>query len=136
MSDKTKVLLIDDDPGFLKATSLLLEDAGYQVATATDGPSGLAAAMRDRPDVAIIDIMMRRPDEGFALARALRAEPSLAGVGLLVLTAAGERYQMQFEPDDLWLPGHKVLEKPIAPGRLAAEIDGLLARLAVSEDRT
>lgn len=135
MSDQPTVLLIDDDEGFLKATSLFLEHAGYRVLTAVDGPSGLAAAMEHRPDVIVLDVIMRRPDEGFSVARALRAETGLDDVGILVLTAAGERYQMLFEPDDQWLPVNKVLEKPIAPDDLVAEITALLDQSATDEGR-
>lgn len=122
MSEKTKVLLVDDDPGFLKATSAVLQGAGFEVLTAEDGQSGLAAVLEHNPDVAVVDVIMNRPDEGFALARAIRADQRLADTAVLVVTAAGERYQMVFEPDDQWLPVEKVLEKPVDSDRLIAEI--------------
>jgi len=125
MTPKTKVLLVDDDVDFLKATSLMLEQAGYQVLTAEDGRSGLAAAKEHLPDVAIVDVIMKRPDEGFILARAIRDEPDLADMKVLVLTAVGQHYQMLFEPDDQWLPVAKVLEKPITAEALAREISAL-----------
>jgi CheY-like chemotaxis protein len=115
-------LLIDDDVGFLTANSLLLRDAGFEVFTAEDGQSGFAAAMEHRPDVVVLDVIMRRPDEGFAVARAIRAEPLLADVKLLVVTAAGERYGMVFEPDDQWLPVARVLEKPTSGDELVQEV--------------
>ena len=133
MTRKPKVLLVDDDVAFLKANSLLLEAAGFEVVTAEDGRAGLAAAREHKPDVIVTDVIMSRPDEGFALARAIRADDELAGVKLLVLTAAGQRYQMLFEPDDLWLPVDKVLEKPATGDELAAEIRSLLAKNERSE---
>ena len=133
MTRKPKVLLVDDDVAFLKANSLLLEAAGFEVVTAEDGRAGLAAAREHKPDVIVSDVIMSRPDEGFALARAIRADDELAGVKLLVLTAAGQRYQMLFEPDDLWLPVDKVLEKPATGDELAAEIRSLLAKNERSE---
>ena len=133
MAKRPTVLLVDDDVGFLKANSLLLEAAGFEVFTAEDGRAGLAAAREHRPDVIVSDVIMSRPDEGFALARAIRADDELAGVKLLVLTAAGQRYQMLFEPDDLWLPVDKVLEKPATGDELAAEIRSLLAKNERSE---
>jgi len=132
VTKKRKVLLVDDDVGFLKANSLLLEEAGFEVLTAQDGRTGLAAAREHKPDVVVIDVIMNRPDEGFALARAIRSDESLAGVSLLVVTAAGQRYQMLFEPDELWLPVDKVLEKPTTGDELAAEISNLLARRETS----
>jgi len=127
MMRKPKVLLVDDDVGFLKANSLLLEAAGFDVLTAQDGNTGLAAAREAKPDVIVIDVMMGRPDEGFALARALRGEAGLAEAKLLIVTGAGKRYQMLFEPDELWLPVDKVLEKPTSGDELVAEITHLLA---------
>lgn len=127
MSDKPLVLLVDDDPGFLAANSLLLEHAGLRVITAESGRAGLAAARANTPDVIVLDVMMERPDEGFVLARAIRADRRLAGVKMLVVTAAAQRYQMLFEPDELWLPVTKVIEKPMAGDELVKEITNLLA---------
>jgi DNA-binding response OmpR family regulator len=132
MMSKTKVLLVDDDPGFLKATALVLEAEGFEVFTAEDGAAGLAAAREHKPDAVVIDVMMRLPDEGFVLARTLRADPALAGAALLIVTGAGERYQMLFEPDDLWLPVDKVLEKPASGDDLVREIRTLLPRRQAS----
>lgn len=127
MAGKPKVLLVDDDAAFLRATALMLEQAGYEVLTAQDGPSGLATARQHKPEVVILDVIMNRPDEGFALARAIRADAALAHAKLVVLTAVGQRYGMLFEPDDQWLPVDKVLEKPTSGDELAGEIAALLA---------
>jgi len=134
MTAKPKVLLVDDDAGFLRATSLVLEQAGYQVLTAQDGRAGLAAAREHRPDVVVVDVIMRRPDEGFALARAIRSDADLAATKMLVLTAAGEHYQMLFEPDEQWLPVAKVLEKPTTGEELIGEISALLGETAGGEE--
>lgn len=136
MADKTKVLLVDDDAGFLKATALVLEHVGYEVITAQDGRAGLAAAREHKPDAIVVDVIMGRPDEGFVLARALRGEPDLADTKVFVLTAAGQQYEMLFEPDEQWLPVDKVLEKPITGTELADEIAAMLARDENNEDRT
>ena len=122
-----KVLLVDDDVGFLTANSLLLEHAGFEVLTAQDGRTALALAREHKPDIIVSDVIMNRPDEGFALARAIRADAGLADVKLLVVTAAGQRYQMLFEPDEQWLPVDKVLEKPTTAEELVSEISSLLA---------
>jgi DNA-binding response OmpR family regulator len=136
MADKTKVLLVDDDAGFLKATAMVLEHVGYEVITAQDGRAGLAAAKEHRPDAIVVDVIMGRPDEGFVLARAIRGEIDLADAKVFILTAVAQQYDMLFEPDDLWLPVDKVLEKPITGTELANEIAALLARDEDDEDRT
>lgn len=136
MTGQPTVLLVDDDVGFLKATSLVLEEAGFHVLTAPDGRSGLAAAREQKPDVIVADVIMNRPDEGFALARAIRADAGLADVKLLLLTAVGQHYEMLFEPDEQWLPVDKVLEKPTTGEELVAELSNLLDQPANDGDRT
>ena len=79
MAKRPTVLLVDDDVGFLKANSLLLEAAGFEVFTAEDGRAGLAAAREHRPDVIVSDVIMNRPDEGFALAR--KFQPAAVTLG-------------------------------------------------------
>ena len=52
----TRVLVIDDEPSILRALRINLTARDYEVTTASDGASGLAAAARDRPDVLILDM--------------------------------------------------------------------------------
>lgn len=122
------ILLVDDDRDYVAANKLLLEQAGYAVTVAYDADGGLERARAEKPDVVILDIIMDSPEAGFALCRALRAEESLKGSRLLVLTAVSQRFQMAFEPDGMWLPADRVLEKPVDPDVLLAEVKQILGR--------
>jgi two-component system response regulator ChvI len=66
-----KIALVDDDRNILTSVSMTLEAEGYQVATYTDGASGLEGLTSDRPDLAILDIKMPRMD-GMELLQQLR----------------------------------------------------------------
>ena len=55
-----KILIIDDDAGLRKSLSLILGDAGYEVAQAEDGETGLAAALERVPDIILCDVRMPR----------------------------------------------------------------------------
>jgi len=57
----TKILLIDDDLLVRRSLSRILQSAGYEVATATNGNSGLAIFRSEHPDIVITDIIM--PDQ-------------------------------------------------------------------------
>jgi DNA-binding response OmpR family regulator len=116
------ILLVDDDRQFVAANRLLLEAAGYRVSEAYDAESGLARARSEKPDLVILDVIMGTPEEGFELCRRLRAEACLKQTRLLMLTAVGREFQMAFEPDGMWLPADRLLEKPIAPETLLAEV--------------
>jgi PAS domain S-box-containing protein len=58
MTERWKVLLIDDDAGIRRVTALALEDAGYDVITAPDGPSGLELCRTEDPQIVITDVGM------------------------------------------------------------------------------
>lgn len=120
------ILLVDDDREFVAAHKLLLEQAGYKVIVAYDGQSGLQSARAEKPDVVILDVIMGSPEEGFEVCRRMRDDPALEASRLVVLTAVGQAFQMAFEPDSLWLPADRVLEKPIDPDTLLAEVAQVL----------
>jgi len=121
-----KILLVDDDREFVAANRLLLEQAGYQVSVAYDGADGLKRARADKADLVIMDIIMGSPEEGFELCRRIRADQTLKASRLLVLTAVGQQFQMAFEPDGMWLPADRFLEKPIDPDALLREVEEIL----------
>jgi DNA-binding NarL/FixJ family response regulator len=68
---RTRVLIVDDDARFRSLACALLEGSGYAVVgEAADGEQALAAAVRVRPDAALVDVQL--PDtDGFTLARRL-----------------------------------------------------------------
>ncbi|MCM8784495.1 MAG: response regulator [Candidatus Omnitrophica bacterium] len=88
MQDK-KILVIDDEPDILKILKFRLEKAGYEVLTALDGIKGLELAVRDKPDLVILDIMMPGGD-GYALCEKLRTISGTVGIPVIFLSAKAE----------------------------------------------
>ena len=83
-----RVLIIEDNSDTALSLSKLLQRLGYEVRSCGSGTAGLAAARAFRPQVVICDIGL--PDlDGFGVARALRADPSFAGLRLVALTGYG-----------------------------------------------
>jgi CheY-like chemotaxis protein len=80
------VLVVDDTAGNRQLFGYLLARAGHRVVLAEDAATGLAAARRDPPDVAVIDIMM--PGGGATLARQIRSDPALSQTRLMAVSAA------------------------------------------------
>jgi len=132
--DRKTVLLVDDDIDLTEANRLALEGAGYDVVVAHDGREGFVQATRQRVDVAVLDVIMTRPDEGFDLARTLRKDARTAGIPLLMLTsvnAANSARGLLFrlsdrDRDDMWLPVDRFVDKPVPPEKLL----GLVRELA------
>ncbi len=85
----TKVLVVDDDPVIVRLLRVNFEMEGYEVATAADGVEGMAAVRAERPDVIVSDIMMPNLD-GLGFAAALKADPVLARIPIVLLSAKAQ----------------------------------------------
>ena len=84
--DRPKVLCIDDDQLLLALIRETLKSNGFEVITATDGPSGVDIAKKTHPDVILVDVLMPRVS-GFEVCRRLRADPGLKATPIIILTA-------------------------------------------------
>jgi len=129
MSDTKKILLVDDDPDFVQSNRDLLEACGYDVVSAHDGTSGIELAKKEQPDLMILDVMMTTDTEGFEVARKIPETPELRGLPVLLVTGVAKALHLpsHLEPDSTWLPVDRVLEKPIDPARLLAEVERILS---------
>ncbi len=85
-----RVLIIDDRRDAILPLSRILEKAGHTVATAGDGPTGVAAAIDFRPDVVLCDIGLVGDMNGYEVSRAIRKLPSIAHVYLAAVTGYGQ----------------------------------------------
>src|SRR5678815_4242928 len=83
-----KVLIADDEPNILISLEFLMQREGHDVSVARDGDEALAAIRRERPDLVLLDVMMPGKS-GFEICQAVRADPALAAVRILMLTAKG-----------------------------------------------
>lgn len=81
------VLIVDDTEASRKLLDYLLGVGGYRVVLAGDAATGYAAAQRDQPDLAIIDVHM--PGGGTNLALKIRSDPALAHIPLVAVSSAG-----------------------------------------------
>jgi PAS domain S-box-containing protein len=111
------VLVVDDDPAVSSFLIQFLEGEGYRVAAAHDGESALAAAERLRPGVITMDMAMPGMD-GRAAIDALRRDPELSGIPILVITGHG---------DASCQGADAVLQKPLDPQQLLTAVETLLA---------
>jgi len=120
-----KVLMIDDNPEFVEATTNLLEAKGYEVVSAANGKEGLEKARAVTPDIILLDVMMTTESEGFDVARGMHREESLKNTPVIIITGIRKEMNLPFgfEPNDEWLPVKAVLEKPVKPDTLLSTIE-------------
>jgi DNA-binding response OmpR family regulator len=122
MSERKKILVVDDDPTICLVCRTVLEASGYQVFTASTGAEGLATARSESPDLVILDIMMEQVDSGFQAARALHElNPALP---ILMLSSIANASSKVFDTSSL--PVKLLLDKPIEPKALVAKVELLL----------
>ena len=96
-SKKPTILVADDDPQILTMLGIRLSKRGYQVLEAADGLQTLEKAREHRPDLVLLDVMMPGKN-GWEVAKELRADEDLKGVGIVMLTAIGERVNEMTSP--------------------------------------
>ena len=98
MSTKKPVILIaDDDPEILTMLGIRLSKKGYQVLEAVDGTQTLALAHKHHPDLVLLDVMMPGKN-GWEVAKELRADDEFSNVGIVMLTAIGEKVNEMTSP--------------------------------------
>lgn len=88
MSDKKKILIIDDDPAICESVQAILEANGYETAVALSGKDGLAAFREMDPDIVLCDMMMEDVDAGAKVARIMKDERP--GTPIFLLSVVGD----------------------------------------------
>jgi CheY-like chemotaxis protein len=127
---KKKILIIDDDPGFLEVCSAILEEYDYVVDTAADTAAGLQKILGQRPDLLILDIMMATMDEGLDFATSLRQREAMPKkIPIMIVSARPEAekgYKRTIAQDLDWIAADVFMEKPIDPQNLLHNVKLLL----------
>jgi len=119
-----KILIVDDDAEFAQSVADVLGQKGYQTVFAANGNEGVAAAKREKPDLMLLDVMMTTDSEGFEIARQLHKDPDTSHLPVIIITGVrrAKNLPFRFEPDEDWLPVRAVLEKPVKPETLLANV--------------
>ncbi|MCK5795560.1 MAG: response regulator [Deltaproteobacteria bacterium] len=120
---KTSVLIADDDPEIRTLLTIRLKKAGFEVFDAADGEQTLAAVREHKPDLVVLDVMMPGKN-GWEVAKELRRDDDLKHIGIVMLTAIGERINEMTSPlygaDDY-------VDKPFEFADLEAKLRAVLA---------
>ena len=117
-----KLLVADDEPNIVISLEYLMKREGYDVLVATDGNQALEAIQREQPALVLLDVMMPGKT-GFEVCQAVRADPALDGVRILMLTAKGRETDVS---KSLALGANAYMTKPFSTRELVQKVAELL----------
>lgn len=118
-----RILIADDEPNIVISLEFLLKREGYEVVVATNGAEALASVREQRPDLAILDVMMPQRN-GFEVCQDLRGDPQMQGLRIIMLTAKGRDTEVA---KGLALGADHYMTKPFSTRELVARVKDLLA---------
>lgn len=118
------ILVVDDDRSIVNMLRGYLEQSGYQVRTAYDGTTALQIIRQERPDLVVLDLMLPGRD-GWALTRLVRADPALAALPIILVTA---RVDDRDKILGLELGADDYITKPFNGHEVVARVNALLRR--------
>ncbi|MFC1498788.1 response regulator transcription factor [Verrucomicrobiota bacterium] len=123
VSDKKKILLVEDEPEFRQGVRMRLEANGYEVIEAEDGAVGLETARNQSPDLVILDLMLPKM-EGYQVARLLKFDEKHRKIPIIMLTA---RSQQDDKDTGLAVGANAYMTKPFKADELLETISRLLS---------
>jgi two-component system alkaline phosphatase synthesis response regulator PhoP len=130
MSERKRLLIIDDDPDFVDGIRSILTAANFESDVAYNPRDGFQALQSRHYDLLLLDIMMGRGAEGIMLARKLRKDAHLREIPVLIITGIREQIAFLF-PGQAVHPGFvavdELVEKPVEPEFLIERVNALLA---------
>ncbi|MEO7096220.1 MAG: response regulator [Polyangiales bacterium] len=121
---RPRVLLVDDSEIVRRHTGAILTEAGYDVTLAFDGEEGLAKCRSERPDLVISDVEMPRRD-GFSLCTAIKSDPTLERLPVILCTSLGEASDLEKGFD---AGADDYLVKPVIAEELVSRLQAILAQ--------
>lgn len=121
-----KILLVEDNPANLQLMEYLLRSFGHTIVSANDGAEGVALAVRESPDVILMDLQMPKLN-GYDAARQIKAIPALRTVPIVAVTA----FAMVGDRDKILAHGFDgYIAKPIAPETFATQVERFVPKAA------
>ncbi len=115
MPNQNKILLVEDDSMMVRMYQRKLEKDGFQLTLAFNGEEGLAALKKEKPDIVLLDIMMPKMN-GIEMLKAVKADPALKDIPIVILTNLGDRPEdvqkcKELGAEDYWVKANVPIQE-------------------------
>jgi CheY-like chemotaxis protein len=127
VSDKKRIIVIDDDPDIVTFLTTLLEDNGYDTISAKDGQEGLDRVKAERPDLILLDITMPEKS-GVKFYREVRDDPELKSIPVVMVTGVMKEFEKFIHTRRQVPPPDGYISKPVDKDKLLETISTLLSQ--------
>ena len=121
-----KILIVDDDPDFQNATTIVLEKEGHTTIHAKSGSEGLQRAKADQPDLIILDVMMDSVLDGVSMSQQVHDDDAIRDIPIVMVTSIANTDYAELFPTDEYIHIRAFMSKPIDPARLIKQVNRLL----------
>lgn len=122
-----KILLVDDDLDLLEQNKILLETKGFNVITAESAEEGFKLFQQEKPDAAIVDLIMEQMDSGFILCYKMKKTDHGKQIPVFMLTSAtyetGFKFSTSSKEEKEWIKCDGILNKPVVVEELLAKME-------------
>ena len=119
-----RILVADDDVDIRELVEFKLSTMGHEIVAVADGAAAVEACRAQRPDLCVLDVMMPVVS-GLDAMRTIRADPELADVPVILLTARAQDSDVETGFDS---GADDYITKPFSPRDLASRVEALLVR--------
>ena len=129
--ENAKILIVDDDLDLTRALQITLESKQYSVVATNNRIEGMKKIKSEKPDLAILDVMMSTWQDGFEMAREIKYDPESQSIPILMLTGVKDKTGINFKAtagDPTWCPVDGFLDKPVESEIFLAEVEKLLSQ--------
>jgi len=128
MTQKKRILIVDDDPDFSTAIQIILSSANYDVSVAGNVKDGMQAIEDKIPDLILLDVMMEKYDDGFNMCYDLKHDDRYRSIPVIIITAVTEVTGLKFNPetDGEYLDAEDYVQKPISAEALLDKVKRLI----------
>ena len=129
MSEKKKILIVDDDKDYGEALKIVLSSKGYDVNHVLNVQDGRKSIEEVKPALIILDVMMDKHTDGFDLCHNLKNDEKYKNIPIIMVTAVTGKTGFKFssETDGEYLQADDYVAKPVAASELLLRVKKLIS---------